>query len=277
MGFGSADGVVAHVETTGFIAAAYDHWDSRAGDPHLHTHVVISNKVLTALDRKWRSLDSHAMYAWGVSASELHQAVFADHLARLLGVAWEPRSRGRDRNPDWAITSVSQSLSKLFSNRAADIDVAADEMIEKYVEEHGHRPRGRMVNKIRDRASLATRPRKHVHSLAELAEGWRAKASAHLKTDATRWAGSVASNPPARLLRADDVPLDVVGDVAQLVLIALGEKRSTWRRALDIPDHRGPERFRWLETWVSDALNQHVLYRYRMTPAQQHICDLAAV
>ena len=28
----------------------------RAGDPHLHTHVVISNKAKTASDGKWRSL-----------------------------------------------------------------------------------------------------------------------------------------------------------------------------------------------------------------------------
>ena len=36
---------VAQVNTTGLIAAAFDHRDSRAGDPNLHTHVVISNKV----------------------------------------------------------------------------------------------------------------------------------------------------------------------------------------------------------------------------------------
>ncbi|TDD65416.1 hypothetical protein E1262_25410 [Jiangella aurantiaca] len=36
---------VAQVETAGVIAAAFDHWDSRAGDPQLHTHVVIANRV----------------------------------------------------------------------------------------------------------------------------------------------------------------------------------------------------------------------------------------
>ncbi len=93
MAAGTPDGAVAQVETRGIIAAAYDHWDSRAGDPHLHTHVVISNKVLTAL-------------------------------TRALGVEWEPRSRGRDRNPDWAITSDPQSWSRLFSQRSADLDEA---------------------------------------------------------------------------------------------------------------------------------------------------------
>lgn len=46
------DGAVAQVDVAGLIATAYDHYDSRAGDPHLHTHVVISNKVQTVLDGK---------------------------------------------------------------------------------------------------------------------------------------------------------------------------------------------------------------------------------
>jgi conjugative relaxase-like TrwC/TraI family protein len=41
----AGDGAVAQVDVTGLIATAFDHFDSRAGDPHLHTHVVISNKV----------------------------------------------------------------------------------------------------------------------------------------------------------------------------------------------------------------------------------------
>lgn len=85
------DRAVAQVEVTGLIATAYDHFDSRAGDPHLHTHVVISNKAKTVLDGKWRSLDSRPMHAATVALSELHEAVFADHLTRALGVEWERR------------------------------------------------------------------------------------------------------------------------------------------------------------------------------------------
>ena len=57
------DGAAAQVDVTGVIATAFDHYDSRAGDPHLHTHVVISNKVQTAQDGKWRSLDGRPMHA----------------------------------------------------------------------------------------------------------------------------------------------------------------------------------------------------------------------
>ena len=80
------NGAVAQVEVTGLIAAAFDHFDSRAGDPQLHTHVVVSNKVLTVFDGKWRSLDGRPLHAATVALSELHNAVFADHLTRALGV-----------------------------------------------------------------------------------------------------------------------------------------------------------------------------------------------
>jgi conjugative relaxase-like TrwC/TraI family protein len=43
------------VRTRGMLAAAFDHWDTRAGDPNLHTHVVIANKV-QGPDDAWRSL-----------------------------------------------------------------------------------------------------------------------------------------------------------------------------------------------------------------------------
>ncbi|WP_322785428.1 MobF family relaxase [Cellulosimicrobium cellulans] len=53
-------GGVAQFLVVGVAATAYDHWDSRANDPQLHTHVVISNKVKAAHDGKWRTLDSRA-------------------------------------------------------------------------------------------------------------------------------------------------------------------------------------------------------------------------
>src|SRR5690606_18524324 len=79
-GEAARNGAVAQVEVTGLIAAAFDHFDSRAGDPQLHAHVVVSNKVRTVFDGKWRSLDGRPLHAATVAISELHNAVFADHL-----------------------------------------------------------------------------------------------------------------------------------------------------------------------------------------------------
>ena len=226
----AGDGAVARVDVTGLIATAFDHFDSRAGDPHLHTHAVISNKVQTVLDGKWRSLDGRPMHAAVVALSELHEAVFADHMTRTFGVEWEPREMGRDRNPSWAITAVPEELVAEFSTRARHIEVEKDRLIAEYVAKHGRQPSAATVIRLRAQATLATRPEKQVRSLAELTAEWRTRASRLLGMDATMWARTVTGGERQLLLRADDVPLDLIEQVGQSVVEVVGEKRSTWRR-----------------------------------------------
>ncbi len=226
----AGDGAVAQVDVTGLIATAFDHFDSRAGDPHLHTHVVISNKAKTVLDGKWRSLDGRPMHAAVVALSELHEAVFADHMTRTFGVAWQARDMGRDRNPAWAITGVPEELVAEFSTRARHIDAETDRLIAEYVAQHGRQPSNATILKLRAQATLATRPEKQVRSLADLTAEWRTRATKTLGRDATSWAREVTDNDKPLLLRADDVPLDVIGELGRSVVEVVGEKRSTWRR-----------------------------------------------
>ena len=221
---------VAQVDVTGLIATAFDHFDSRAGDPHLHTHVVISNKVRTVLDGKWRSLDGRPMHAAVVALSELHGAVFADHMTRTFRVSWEAREMGRDRNPSWAITDVLEQLVAEFSTRARQIEVEKNRLVAEYVATYGRQPSDAAVIRLRAQATLATRPEKQVRSLAELTEQWRTRASRVLGSDATVWARAVTGGERQLLLRADDVPLDLIGQVGRSVVGMVGEKRSTWRR-----------------------------------------------
>lgn len=225
----AGDGAVAQVDVTGLVATAFDHFESRAGDPHLHTHVVISNKVQTALDGKWRSLDGRPMHAAVVALSELHEAVFADHMTRTFGVEWEARDRGRDRNPAWAISGVPEELVAEFSTRARHIDAETDRLIADYGSKHGRRPPPATILKLRAQATLSTRPDKAVRSLADLTTEWRSRATAVLGQDATTWARNLTNNSPL-LLRADDVPLETVEELGTAVVEVVGEKRSTWRR-----------------------------------------------
>ena len=226
----AGDGAVAQVDVTGLIATAFDHFDSRAGDPHLHTHVVISNKAKTVLDGKWRSLDGRPMHTAVVALSELHEAVFADHMTRTFGVSWEAREMGRDHNPAWAITGVPDELIAEFSTRARHINAETDRLIAKYVAAHGRRPTPAAIMKLRAQATLATRPEKQVRSLADLTVEWRERATKSLGRDATTWAREVTDNDKPLLLRADDVPLIVIGEIGRSVVEVVGEKRSTWRR-----------------------------------------------
>jgi conjugative relaxase-like TrwC/TraI family protein len=225
----AGDGAVAQVDVTGLIATAFDHFDSRAGDPHLHTHVVISNKVQTVLDGKWRSLDGRPMHAAVVALSELHESLFADALTRSLGVRWEMRERGRDRHAALSIITVPEVLVAEFSTRSRHIDIAADALIDAYLRKHGRRPGPATIVKLRAQATLSTRPAKEERSLAELTAAWRERAEQVLGDDASNWAIASATNSPAPLLRAVDVPREAIEALGSSVMTSVSEKRATWR------------------------------------------------
>ena len=75
-------GGVRQVDATGLVAATFVHRDSRAGDPNLHTHVAVANKVQT-LDGKWLAIDGRLIFKAKVSISETYNTQLEAHLARL--------------------------------------------------------------------------------------------------------------------------------------------------------------------------------------------------
>ncbi len=229
MGASGPEGAVAHVPVTGVVAAAFDHYDSRAGDPQLHTHVVIANKVRTVLDGRWRSLDSRPVHAAMVALSEHYNAVLADRLTDTLGVVWHQRDRGADRNLGWEIAGVPEELLDAFSSRSAGIESATDELVADYVAAHGHQPSARAMIKLRQQATLATRPDKALHSLAELTERWCTTATDH-KHPPDTWASQVLGGRPQQQLHASDLSPVVLEGIAATVVEVVGERRSTWRR-----------------------------------------------
>ncbi|WP_342355232.1 MobF family relaxase [Ruania zhangjianzhongii] len=91
-------GGVKQVDTHGLIAAAFDHLDSRAGDPNLHTHVAVSNRVQARsadpdVDGRWLSLDGRVLHALGVAASERYNGNVERELKARLGVEFAPEAR----------------------------------------------------------------------------------------------------------------------------------------------------------------------------------------
>ncbi|MFC8682337.1 MobF family relaxase [Microbacterium ureisolvens] len=225
------DGAVAQVDVTGLVAAAFDHFDSRAGDPQLHTHVVVSNKVQTVFDGKWRSLDGRPLHAATVALSELHTAVFVDQMARALGVRWERREREADRNPAWAIATVPEHLVTEFSSRSRHIDIEKDRLIDEYIAAHGRAPSKVTIIRLRQQATLATRPEKELRSLADLTHEWRTRASRLLGRDAAAWArAAVNHRDDPQPLRAEEIERSILNQLAERVVEAASERRSTWTR-----------------------------------------------
>ena len=81
-------------QAEGFVGAAFRHRTSRAGDPHLHTHVVLANLVYCADDQRWSALDARAAVRVGQTVGHLYEAQLRGELTRRLGVAWGPMRNG---------------------------------------------------------------------------------------------------------------------------------------------------------------------------------------
>jgi conjugative relaxase-like TrwC/TraI family protein len=91
---------VRQVDVTGLVAAAFTHRDSRAGDPDLHTHVAVANKVQT-LSGKWLAIDGRILFKAKVTASETYNTALEKHLRTRLGLTFAPAAGHRTREaPD---------------------------------------------------------------------------------------------------------------------------------------------------------------------------------
>ena len=238
-------GGAARVPVRGLIAAGFDHHDSRAGDPQLHTHVTIVNRVQAVADGQWRTLDSKSLYAASVAHSDTYDLLLADNLTRTLGVAWETRLRGRARNPRRELAGIPDSLIAEFSQRTAAITAAKDAAIDAFVEKHHRQPTGPEAVRIRQQATLDTRQPKHVSTLAEYTDQWTRRANLILGSDARAWARAITASTPdatrstdaepataarTRLATSTSVDEQAIEILAAAALDQVEAKRATWSR-----------------------------------------------
>lgn len=167
------------IATSGFVAAAFDHGTSRAGDPQLHTHVVVANLVHGA-DGGWSALDTRAIHRHGKTAGYLYQAVLRGELSARLGVAWGPVAKGTAE-----VAGVPAKARALFSTRRTAIEAS--------MAAHGTAGPG-----AAQAACLATRGGKdHATTPAQLAARWREQlAGIGLDADAIAAAALAPSDRP---------------------------------------------------------------------------------
>ena len=116
-------GGAERVAGEGFVAAAYRHRLSRAGDPQLHTHVVAAN--LTRADGRFTSLDAHALYEHKSAAGAVYRSVLrAEVREQLPSVQWRGAGRGL-----FEIDGVPDEVLRHFSQRRAEIEQRAVELV----------------------------------------------------------------------------------------------------------------------------------------------------
>src|SRR3954447_23693946 len=161
------------VDSDGFAAAVFDHRTSRAGDPQLHTHALVLNKVRCA-DGGWRTLDGHEIYAHKKSAGALYQAALRNELTRTLGVSWTPVSKDGQAE----IAGVPTELTRLWSKRTAQTLSEAAPVIAGYEQLLGRPLTSAERVAVEKVAVIKTRPHKEAVDIVGLLERWHTEAAA---------------------------------------------------------------------------------------------------
>jgi conjugative relaxase-like TrwC/TraI family protein len=220
-------GGTQRLTTRGMIAAAFDHWDTRAGDPNLHTHLVIANK-LQGPDGQWRSLDARILHKAAVAISELYDNLIADRVATALPVQWSYRDRGHNRTAAFELDGIDDPLLSEFSKRSVDVQTRAAELAVKFRAEHGRPPSRVERTKLAQQATRETRPDKTLHALADLLTDWRQRARRLTGREPLDLAAAVLRGRYGRPLHAADVGVESVQQLAQQVVHDVQQRRSTW-------------------------------------------------
>jgi conjugative relaxase-like TrwC/TraI family protein len=142
-------GGAERINVSGFVAAAFRHRSSRAGDPLLHTHVVVTNLGRAVDDRRWRTVDSRRLYAHAKTAGYVYQAQLRYELTRRLGVEWTPVQNGTAD-----LVGIDSDVIRGFSQRRVEIEASMA-------------ARGETSAKAAQTATLATRRAKDYSVSAE--------------------------------------------------------------------------------------------------------------
>jgi conjugative relaxase-like TrwC/TraI family protein len=117
-------GGVQHVSGQGLLAVGFDHRTSREGDPLLHTHLVIANRV-QGPDGRWTALDGRDLYRHRLAADAIYRATYQRQLSRTLGVEWTPADTYGNRE----LQGIPRGLIRGFSKRTGQIDQAVQELV----------------------------------------------------------------------------------------------------------------------------------------------------
>ncbi|OAK53813.1 MobF family relaxase [Rhodococcoides kyotonense] len=228
-------GGVAQVDGNGLIAAQFTHRDSRAGDPNLHTHVAISNKVATTGPDgtiRWLALDGAALYRNNVPASEVYNTVLEAQLRDRIGVRFSERpSEDRSKRPVREIDGMDDRLAERWSSRSAAIKVRTAELARTFQADHGREPTAIEAISLAQQATLETRAAKHEpRSHADQRSGWRGEAVEILGSEKklSKLIASITGHQPPRVRAELDMQWAVT--TADAVLETVSRSRSRYQR-----------------------------------------------
>lgn len=215
--------------TSGLSGVKYEHRTARSGDPHVHSHVLLSNRQLCA-DGKVLSLDGVNVYHEARAGGMIYQATLRAELSAALGIEW-----GQTVNGCADIVGLDDpEMLDAFSTRTRELD--------QWRDANGFTAAGDIADDAEEAAASAaltriaqkkTRQAKDLQtSLAEHEEQWRSVPQASEVREFI--AGLDPATDTGTTVESDDALATTVDNGfpnVDEVLAAVSAERSTFTRA----------------------------------------------
>lgn len=226
------------IKAKGMLAATFVHYDTRMGDPDLHTHCLISNKVQAEETdglspeeaAKWRALDTRFLFKNSAKIGQIYTRMMNQRLREELGLAFRQRDTGEGKAPTWEVAGISDELIDTFSGRRATARPVYEKYAADYATTHGHQPSTRARYALWQQAILDTRDaKKPAQSLRDHRVHWA------LHYDAQEMKNSIVSARDERLFFPQDGAPGRDEAIADLARKAVEDTRA--RRAHFAPRH----------------------------------------
>ena len=218
---------VRRMATSGFIIAQFRHRTARStrpgervGDPQLHSHCAILNRV-RGVDGRWRTLDGEAIYRHAHAAGALYAAVLERELSARLGVRWVAPA---DPVPMREIEGVPSAVVRYFSSRRAQVLEAFEALLVEWHRHNGRSPTRDERAGMLDEATVRSRRAKRKGDVDLLAH-WRSQLSA----DEQAAVDAAVDNVGEGAGDGGRLPAGSM-ELREAVFTALHEQRAWWTR-----------------------------------------------
>lgn len=255
----------AQVKLDGFTVAAYTHYTNREGEPHYHTHAVISN-LATRSDGQVVALDGRTMVSVRETINIVHAQRLRANLTKALGVHWQlTDSVGVSGSRVWEMSGMPAELLAASSSRRAALTTRQQELVNQYIQAHGVQPTGKALTQIETQAWRETRHKKTEHTI-NLAES-KTKLLENMHTlgiDDTDLFDSVTSDDTRTVTAADLTQSGITSLIKPALIETLLEENPGRSVSQDLSDEQAHETF------------EHIVAANRTTFTLEHIRATAA-
>lgn len=248
-----------------WTVSAWRHHTSRDGDPQLHIHYAVLNRVENE-DGKYRTLDGQAIQGARAAGEAVFHRVAEQALMDRLGVRFVTRDDGAAR----AIAGVDRKLCELFSSRRRAIGGELGELVAAYTEAHGAAPNAYQTTVMAEYATLKTRNPKLTHppSRSEMLAEWERRMSREFGKSMRTVVGEVDKDRRGNTRAPLSTEFDTSTVIAQ-AMAQVDRSKAVWSRhdLIGQLDRYLPDGVRGLDSRAAQALLEGLADQALAAPA----------